>query len=499
MTTHETTIEVHPDLFANEVAALTLPENRRLAGLFVVPGEPGLRLLAVIAGTEAISVVTTTLPAGVNSYRSVTALVPGADWYEREIHDLYGLVAIGHPDLDPLVLPLGGDADPPRPGLRRATPRLTPSDEPLAALVSGEGIFTISYGPVRSGVFEAIEYVVETPGEDIPRVQTRIHYKHRGVDAAFIGRGVEDGVLLAERTEGVASVAHATAFCQALERLSLRDIPPPAELVRALHAELERMANHLDSTIRHTEAAGQAVAFARLTLHKERLMQFRAALCGSRFGRGVVVPGGVSGPPLIDMSDVISWLDALEHDLRADMRLLMRTPSFLDRLRGTGLLPLPLLRARGALGPLARGSGSPEDVRSSRPYDAYRHVDFVSASHDGCDALARQLVRNDEMWTSVNIIRQVVDELDAIGHLSAASWTAPLEQETGEGFGWAEAPQGEVLYFVAVEGGVLTKVKPRSASFHNLALFTAAFPKDITTDFAFIEASFGFSVAGVAG
>jgi Ni,Fe-hydrogenase III large subunit len=360
-------------------------------------------------------------------------------------------------------------------------------------------MFTIPYGPVRSGVFEAIEYVVETPGEDIPRVQTRVHYKHRGVDAAFAGRSVADGVLLAERVEGVAAVAHASAYCGALERLAGTEVPAAPRFIRVLHAELERVANHLDSTIRHTEAAGQAVAYSRLSLHKERVMRLRAKLCGSRFGRGVVVPGGVGGPPLIGASELRAALGPLERAIRTDLGLLMTTPSFLDRLRSTGVLGSPILAARGALGPLARGSGLGEDVRVSRPYGGYRYLDFSPAIREAGDALARQLVRNDEISASLHLAGQVVDKLESLTDAGSTQWAVPLERVSGEGFGWAEAPQGEVLYLVRLADGVPIGVKPRSASFHNLSLFTAAFPNDITTDFAFIEASFGLSIAGVAG
>ena len=168
------------------------------------------------------------------------------------------------------------------------------------------GIFTLPYGPVRSGIFESVQYLIETPGEDIPHVRARVYHKHRGTERRFEGMSPADGALLAERTEGVASVAHAMAFCQAVEAMSGgrgapggTAVPEAALLVRALHAELERIANHLDSTVRHTEAAGQAVANARLAWHKERLMHLRAKLCGHRFGRGVVVPGGASGPPAL--------------------------------------------------------------------------------------------------------------------------------------------------------------------------------------------------------
>ena len=145
-------------------------------------------------------------------------------------------------------------------------------------------MFTLPYGPVRSGVFESVQFLVETPGEDIPHLRARVYHKHRGMEVRFQGMSPVDGVLLAERVEGVASVAHAMAFSQALESLNpgeaLHTIPPGALLVRGVHAELERLANHLDSTTRHTEAAGQAVAYSRLTWHKERVMRLRGDLCG---------------------------------------------------------------------------------------------------------------------------------------------------------------------------------------------------------------------------
>jgi Ni,Fe-hydrogenase III large subunit len=364
----------------------------------------------------------------------------------------------------------------------------------------GEGVFTISYGPVRSGVFESVEYLVETPGEDIPSLSVRPSYKHRGVEKGFEGLSVEDGVLLSERYEGVASVAHALAFCGAVEQIGNVAVPLQAGYVRVIHAELERVANHLDSAIRHVEAAGQAVAFSRLTYHKERVQRLRARLCGSRFGRGVVVAGGVSGPPELRAAQLHPLLEELEHDIRADLKLLMNTPSFLDRLRGTGVLSEATVVEFGALGPLARASGVAEDVRFSRPYGAYGQLGHgpLEVSAHG-DALARQRVRVQEIDGAFALLRSALEELSELGEPFEGRWSAPLPVASGEAFGWSEAPQGEILTWVQLRDGVLTRVKPRSASFHNLALFSLAFPKDILTDFAFIEASFGLSLAGVAG
>ena len=496
MTVEHSTISPAVAAFAERVLA-RVQGGDRFGGLFGCAVANGTRLLAILAVDGSLDTEVVVVPDG-ESFASLSARLPAAIWYEREIHDLFGLEAVGHPRLDPLLLPLAPGSARPRPGSGKPLDPVEIDPSPLPTHLQGEGVFTISYGPVRSGVFESIEYLVETPGEDIPHLRTRVFYKHRGVEIRFEGMDVSDGVLMAERCEGVASVAHAIAYCGAIEAIAGVEIPPAAGLVRVVHAELERIANHLDSVIRHTEAAGQAVAYARLTLHKERVQRLRARLCGSRFGRGAVVPGGVTGPIRLDAGQIFAALEEIEHGTRADLRLLMATPSFLDRLRGTGVVPPELARSYGALGPLGRGSGQMQDVRFARPYAAYRRLghQLLEERGDG-DALARQRVRIDEITCAFHLIRQAIDRLGE-GTGAGRTWGVAVEPVSGEALGWAEAPQGEVLYLVTVDDGRLVRVKPRSASFHNMALFHAAFPKDILTDFAFIEASFGLSIAGVA-
>jgi formate hydrogenlyase subunit 5 len=508
-------------------------QEGRFAGLFgsaLADGSVNLR--AAVARYGELDVVSCVVPPAPDgrpgTYKALTPSVPAAAWYEREIVDLFGLVPKGHPRIDPLVLPLRPGETRPRPGLvgrglvgrgpvgrglvGRGRPNVAPTtpivvdETPLPAHLAGEGVFTLPYGPVRSGVFESVQFLVETPGEDIPHLRTRVYHKHRGIETRFEGMSPADGVLVAERTEGVASVAHAMAFSQAIESLSPTpvgagevgdSVPRPAMLLRVVHAELERVANHLDSTIRHTEAAGQAVAYSRLTWHKERIMRLRAELCGHRFGRGVVVPGGVTGPPAVAPSHALNQLARIEASVRADLHLLMATSSFVDRLRRTGVLSPEVARSRGALGPVGRASGLDEDVRFYRPYGAYRFIEMPEHRYrDSADALGRQLVRNEEMWGAFELCRLSIKQLGQ--RPPEGPWAVPIVPADGTAWGWVEAPQGELLYMVDVEGGRLRRVKPRSASFHNLSLFPDAFTGDIFTDFAFIEASFGVSVAGVA-
>ncbi|HTU07969.1 MAG TPA: NADH-quinone oxidoreductase subunit C [Trebonia sp.] len=461
-----------------DTLAARIDRGDRFAGLFAVPRNGAVMLSAQVATSGSVDTLEAALPSGAAGYPALTPRVGAAFWYERVIHDETGIVPEGHPRLAPLI----------RPG--------NPEDHALPRHVAGYGLFTIPHGPVRSGVFESMEYLVETPGEAIPHLNMRIFYKHRGIAARFTGMTVADGVLLAERAEGIASVAHTLAFCHAVEAIADCEIPREAALVRVVHAELERIANHLDVAMRLADAAGLAVATARFALHKERVLRLVSALCGSRFGRGVVVPGGVSAFPRKRPAEILGDIGKLERQVTADADTLMATSSFLDRLRGTG----PLLPGRalehGALGPIGKASGYADDARVARPYDAYPLLDAGPvAQHSAGDAMARLRVRFDEIAQAFHFIKQALSDFPERTRLTLQ---APCPPADGRAVGWAEAPQGEVLYDVTLDEGRIARCQPRSASFHNLVLMHEVFAGDILTDFPFIEASFGLSVAGAA-
>ncbi|HJY60524.1 MAG TPA: NADH-quinone oxidoreductase subunit C, partial [Streptosporangiaceae bacterium] len=348
----------------------------RFAGLFATRSPGGaLVLSAHVTSPGGIDTLEAALPAGAGSYPALTPRLGAAFWYEREIHDDFGVVPEGHPRLAPLF----------RPG--------SPEEHALTRHVAGYGVFTIPHGPVRSGVVESIEYLVETPGEAIPHLNMRVFYKHRGIENRYPGMTAAEGVLLAERTEGIASVAHALAYCHVIERIAGGQPPRAAGLVRVLYAELERVANHLDVAIRLADAAGLAVATARFALHKERVLRLVSRMCGSRFGRGVVIPGGVSALPRLSPAEILAELARLRKAVTADATALMATSSFLDRLRGTGPLKPERARQHGALGPIGKAAGFADDDRLARPYDAYPLGLEPGRPHAAGDAMARLRVR----------------------------------------------------------------------------------------------------------
>jgi Ni,Fe-hydrogenase III large subunit/Ni,Fe-hydrogenase III component G len=433
--------------------------------------QPEPSLLAVVALRGQLVALRAPLDGEPAVYPALGAFWPAARWAERELAERSAVVPLGLPDAPPLTQP---DAD-------RRERRVT-----------GVDVFALPYGPVRSGIFEAIQFLIETGGEDVPSVQVRPFFKHRGLEARMRGMSLEAGAAVAERVAGIASVAYATAYAQAVERALGVEPPPRAQRWRAVYAELERIANHLDVIAKEAETTALFVGQARFQVLKENVLRLQAAFTGSRFARGIIVPGGVREDGHVDLDALLRALDAFERDLRRDRRLFLSTASMTDRLVGTGQLDRAVIEEHGAVGPLARGSGVGTDARLERPYGDYRRLGLEPVTQEGGDAMARIEVRFGEIAESARILRQAVDQLR---RRDGALRTA-LPSTTGAALGWAEAPQGELVLWVEVQDGVVGHVHVADPSLRNWALFSHAFPKDVLTDFAFIEHSFGLTTAG---
>ncbi|MCL4509073.1 MAG: NADH-quinone oxidoreductase subunit C [Chloroflexi bacterium] len=485
------------------VASLRLDVEKRASSgqrlMMMVGRDAGdsIELLVAFDAGRQIEVLQSVVPMASPHYPALTPVLPAAAWYERELAELLGVQPEGHPDLRPLLLPPDWPRDvfPLRKSFSQRQ-RPAASSRPRSTVpVTGPGVFTIPYGPVRSGIFETTQFVVATAGEDVLHVDMQPGYKHRGVEKQFELLELEPAVLLAEEVSGTATIAHSMAFCQAVERALHLSIPPAARWLRVLTAELERLYNHFDVIARLCDDASQSVAQAQFAAFKEEILRNNVQISGSRFLRGVNQIGGVCRRPTPGI------LSRLRHDLgdlqrRSEDRiaLLLRTNSFIDRLIGTSLLPNQLAAQFAAVGPVARASGLDRDCRVDRPYAAYDHCDWEVATGPAGDAMERLRVRIQEITQSFGLIAQALEALPA-GPLAA-----PLPQSLPEGiaaFGWAESPRGEVLYWVRLgTEGRIDRCKVRSPSFVNWPLFTRAIAGNVLTDFGFAEHSFGLTQAG---
>jgi formate hydrogenlyase subunit 5 len=472
---------VDSDALAVEVERL----GGRLMMLFATGSAGAPRELCALVRTDA-GVIKLHAPVSGQAYPALTPTIPAAHWFEREIHDLHGIRPEGHPRLEPLV--------------RHAPEQLEvrlPEEQDIRLAhrggerLAGPGVFVIPYGPIRSGVFEAAQFLVQTGGEDVAYCAQRLFFKRRGAERRICEVPLELAVLVAERVSGTSSVAHGLAFAHAIESLAETEVPPRARAIRRVLAELERLYNHLEVTVRECEDASLSVAQAQFAALKERLHRLCGAVVGNRFLRGAIVPGGTR----IDLDATAIGLIATaltdwERDWRGVLAVLLRTDSFLDRLVSTGPLSEADARDFGCVGPVARGSGIDLDTRRDLPYDGYSA--FAVARHSDGDAMARMEVRFHEVDTSLELIRSAIAALAPGPTLVAIG---PFTQPSAVGA--AESARGETLYWLeAGDERALRSCKLRAASFVNFGVFNRMFDSQVLTDFSFIEHSLGLSPAG---
>jgi formate hydrogenlyase subunit 5 len=450
--------------------------GERLMMLFISGAEGARELCAIVAAGERV--ISLRAPVNGDRYSAVTPYVPAAHWFEREIHDLWGIVPGGHPRLEPLVrhAPDVGEVRLEHRGAERLT---------------GPGVFVIPYGPVRSGVVEAAQYLVQTGGEDVAYCAQRLFFKRRGAERRICEVPLELAVLVAERVSGTSSVAHALAFSHAVEALSDAEVPARAKAIRRTLAELERLYNHLEATVRECEDASLSVAQAQFAALKERLHRLAGHVVGSRFLRGAIVPGGAQVDLDSTAIDLISTtLAEWERDWQRALSVLLRTDSFLDRLVSAGPLSHEDARDFACVGPVARGSAVDLDTRRDLPYDGYGSFE-VASHHDG-DAMARMEVRFQEVDCSLELIREALGSLPQ-GPLHSRVGPFTIERALGA----AESARGETLYWLETGGpSSLRFCKLRAASFVNFGIFNRVFDSQVLTDFSFIEHSLGLSPAG---
>jgi formate hydrogenlyase subunit 5 len=426
---------------------------------------------------------------------SLAAVWPLIAWYEREISDLFGLQFLDHPQ--PIRLVLHDGVDPVRPPFDPdyppdATLLARPSKQSIPDIGGDKAdVQLLPFGPVRADVVESGEFLFYYIGEAILHYHPRLFYKHRGMEKRFEGLSAERGVVLAERVSGVGSVAHALAYCQAVEAAANCEVPPRARLLRVLVAEMERLYNHLHYLGHLCHTTTLKVGEAEGKLLEERAKQLNTRLTGSRFLRNILTIGGLRR----DLSPT-DWLggelEALREQFSAYARRLENTDSHLDRLITTGKLDQHVAFDQGATGPVDRASGLDRDLRRDHPYAAYGELTLTVAVRDGGDAHARAQVRMAEIDASIALMQRVL--LVMPDGPVRSDWVIAAKSE---GLGWAESPRGTLFYAVHFAADTkLARVKIKSPSFSNWRAFPFTVHDSNMMDYAINEASFGLTIAG---
>ena len=386
------------------------------------------------------------------SVPTVTDLIPGAAFYEREVAEMLGVLFEGHPDPRPLLLPDDWESGPPLRYGPDQPAALVPWREEGPACPepsSGGERMTIPIGPQHPMLKEPLSFLLTAEGERIVDSALRLGYVHRGIERLCQERNYVQNVHLMERVCGICSHVHTTAYCQGVEALLGLEVPPRGLYLRTLLSELERVHSHLLWLGVLAENIGFTTIFMYAWRERETALDIMEELSGGRVTHAVNVIGGVR----IDIGEeqyhsILSRLYTLEQEVERFVDVIQHERSLQVRTQGIGYLSAEDLRSLCVVGPVARASGVDVDLRRDAPYAAYdrAHVNVV-VRQEG-DVWARALVRALETIESLRLCRQLLIGLPE----GPTSVRAPRRVPEGEVVSRAEAPRGEVIYYIRSNG-----------------------------------------------
>ncbi|MFO1153892.1 MAG: NADH-quinone oxidoreductase subunit C [Rhodospirillales bacterium] len=445
-------------------------------------------------GMADLCVLSLDCPTGV--FPSISALFAPAGRLERTIGDLYGLRADGAPDTRPWL----------DHGCWPATSRASGSDSgaataesppPYAFLpVEGESLHQIPVGPVHAGIIEPGHFRFTAGGETVVRLEARLGYVHKGIESLMAGAPLAKAARLAGRISGDSTVTYAIAFARAVEAASGAPVPDRAHWLRALMAELERIANHLGDIGAICNDAAFARMLAPCAVLRELVLRTAKRCFGHRLMMDRVIPGGVA----VDLQDegktaVRALVAKIRRRLPGLIALYDNTTSLQDRTVATGILRADFARRFGCGGVIARASGRDVDARRRPGYPPYDQISFTVPVLEKGDVNARVWVR----------IREVEQSLSLITQMLARMPQGPVATEVGaddpsgprEGMALVEGFRGDVLVWVKLRpDGTVERCHPRDPSWFQWPLLEAAIEGNIVADFPLCNKSFNCSYSG---
>ncbi len=413
------------------------------------------------------------------AYPSVGAIHAPAIRLERAACDLFGLQPTGLADRRPwLDHGRWGEADAP------ATPY------PFLP-AHGEALHQIPVGPVHAGIIEPGHFRFSCDGETVVRLEERLGYVHKGVDMLMSGAPLSRAASLAGRVSGDSTVAYALAFAHAVEAATGAQPPPRAVALRAVMAELERIANHIGDFGAICNDAAFGLMLAHCAVLRERVLRAAADCFGHRLMMDRVLPGGVAvDPDAAALGAISAVLAEISAALPPLVRLYDTTTSLQDRTVGAGIVRPELAHRFGAGGHVGRASGRDFDARRDLPYAPYEALQFVVPVLQTGDVDARIWLRLREIDQSLALIRTL------LAALPDGPVLAPVPEVSGEGVALVEAFRGDVLAWLRLSDGVVERCHLRDASWFQWPLLEAAIEGNIVADFPLCNKSFNCSYSG---
>lgn len=480
------TIPCLPILEFRSAVIAAVNSGSHLTALFGTSAENAhIRLIAVLANsrTSRLSAICAEVD---EAYPSLTPECPQAHWFEREIAEQWKIQPEGHPWLKPIRFhPPYRSGD----GSAQVLPGVTDF-----FTMGGDEVHEVAVGPVHAGIIEPGHFRFQCYGEQVFHLEISLGYQHRGVERALVSGPGKRTMHLIETLSGDSSIGHATAYCEAIEGLSSAAVPARAQVLRGIALELERLANHTGDLGALAGDIGYLPTAAYCGRIRGDFLNLTAAICGSRFGRGMVRPGGV----LFDLdkqlaSELSRRLDKALKDVEDAVGLLWDSPSVQARFEDTGRISRETCETLGIVGPVARACGVERDARQDFPSGIFRFAQIPASRWNSGDVFARAWVRWLEVQRSGTFVREQLASLPEGVIRSAPDRLLPAHLVVSLTEGW----RGEISHIAITDSsGRFARYKVVDPSFRNWMGLALAMRDQQISDFPLCNKSFNLSYCG---
>ncbi len=476
-------ISVHPFETWCELIANAVNSEKNGARICAMPvlNAPKLSeplIFAVLAFPHAAELGIIAAPLPKSPYPSLTLQCHAAHWFERELAENYDLTPQNHPWLKPIRF-------------SKNAPQIGHTNF-LAA--QGTESHEVAVGPVHAGVIEPGHFRFLCHGETVEHLEISLGYQHRGIEKALLGGPNARTVHYIQNTAGDTSIGHATAYCRAIESLSSVFVSPRCEAIRAIAAELERVANHIGDLGALAGDVGFLPTMNYCGRIRGDVLNMTAILCGNRFGKNLLCEGGLEHDlSAADVEDLSNRAMNVERDITSAVDLMFETPSVLARFEGTGTLTHDDAKRIGLVGVAARACGCETDVRFEFPYGMYSLAQLPVSTWATGDCFARAYVRWMELTASLVFIKEQLDSLPGGNVFSHVPKLAPKSFVASLVEGW----RGEICHVaITDDSSHFAAYKIVDPSFHNWFGLALALRGQEISDFPLCNKSFNLSYCG---
>jgi Ni,Fe-hydrogenase III large subunit len=475
-----------------ETVLMLIEKGGRISSLFGTPSKNGMvKIFAIIAKDRQGLLCLFSTEVG-ESYPSLTPDCEQAQWFEREIAEQWGVKPEGHPWLKPIRFHHSYNKS------RDAWGR-KPDEEILPSVtdfyqVAGEEIHEVAIGPVHAGIIEPGHFRFQCHGETVFNLEISLGYQHRGVERKLVGGPALKTIHVVETAAGDTSVGHSIAYCEAIESLTKCRVSLRAQTIRGILLELERLANHTGDIGAIASDVGYLPTSSYCGRTRGDFLNITALICGNRFGRNIVRPGGVNFDIEPEIrNEIKKRLDSAFKDTVNAANLLWDNPAILGRFEECGTLGTELCRKLGMVGPAARACGVEQDVRFDLPSGIHRFAQIpVSTYHTG-DVFSRVFVRMLEIRNSVKFIHEQLENLPDGKIIEECGKAQPDAMTVSLTEGW----RGEICHTAVTDSeGKLAHYKIVDPSFHNWFGLANALKNETIYNFPLCNKSFNLSYCG---